>query len=159
MKKLFVIISTLSLISCANQANEKLPDAEDHKMPMNTEDASMAQPAIPTNANVYFVNIKDGDIVKSPFKIVMGAEGIATDSAGHIKQASGHHHILIDVADSISYGTIIPKDENHLHFGNAQTETELTLKPGKHRISLQYADGMHRSYGGKLNTTITVTVN
>jgi hypothetical protein len=39
-------------------------------------------------------------------------------------------------------------------FGNAQSETELTLKPGKHRISLQFADGVHRSYGNKLNTTI-----
>lgn len=145
-------------MSCGNKETDKSAEQDDHNMPANAEDVSMMQPAIPTNAKVFFVNVKDGDVVKSPFKVKMGTEGIATDSAGHIKQASGHHHILIDVADSIAYGVIVPKDENHLHFGNAQTETELTLKPGKHRISLQYADGMHRSYGSKLNITITVTV-
>jgi hypothetical protein len=55
-------------------------------------------------------------------------------------------------------GTVIPKDSTHLHFGKAQTETSLTLSPGKHKLTLQLADGLHRSYGSQLATSITVTV-
>ncbi len=158
MKKIFALLVITVLVSCGSESNKKNDTTENHTMPSNTEDSSMKQPEIPENAKVYFVNLKDGDIVKSPFKVQMGAEGIATDSAGHLKPASGHHHILIDVADSIAYGLPVPKDENNLHFGNAQKETELTLKAGKHKLSLQYADGLHRSYGSKLNVTISVTV-
>jgi hypothetical protein len=80
------------------------------------------------------------------------------DSAGTIKRASGHHHLLIDAGDSLTAGTVVPKDSTHLHFGNAQKETEVKLTPGEHKLTLQYADGIHRSYGGKLATSVTVTV-
>ena len=72
--------------------------------------------------------------------------------------ASGHHHILIDNGDSLALGTVVPKDSTHLHFGNAQKEAELKLTPGQHKLTLQYADGIHRSYGGKLASSITVDV-
>jgi len=52
----------------------------------------------------------------------------------------------------------VPKDATHLHFGKAQSSTEVTLAPGKHVLTLQFADGIHRSYGSQLATTITVTV-
>jgi hypothetical protein len=88
----------------------------------------------------------------------MGVSGIALDSAGAIKPASGHHHILIDAGDSLTAGTVVPKDSTHLHFGNAQKEAEVKLTPGEHKLTLQYADGIHRSYGGKLAKSVTVTV-
>jgi len=55
-------------------------------------------------------------------------------------------------------GTVVPKDSTHLHFGKGQTETTVQLTPGKHKLTLQFADGLHRSYGGKLATTISVNV-
>ena len=115
-------------------------------------------PAIPDGAIVFFVNLKNGQKIKSPFKVQMGASGIALDSAGKLRPASGHHHILIDAGDSLAAGTVVPKDSTHLHFGNAQKEAELKLTPGEHKITLQYADGIHRSYGGKLASSVTVTV-
>jgi hypothetical protein len=115
-------------------------------------------PAIPAGAKVFFVNLKNGQKIKSPFKVQMGVSGIALDSAGTIKPASGHHHLLIDAGDSLTAGTVVPKDSTHLHFGNAQKETEVKLTPGEHKLTLQYADGIHRSYGGKLATSVTVTV-
>jgi len=115
-------------------------------------------PAIPAGAKVFFVNLKNGQKIKSPFKVQMGASGIALDSAGVLKPASGHHHILIDAGDSLTAGTVVPKDSTHLHFGNAQKEAELKLTPGEHKLTLQYADGIHRSYGGKLAASVTVTV-
>lgn len=115
-------------------------------------------PDIPAGAKVFFVNLKNGQKIKSPFKVKMGVSGIALDSAGVIKAGSGHHHILIDDGDSMALGTVVPKDSTHLHFGNAQKEAELKLTPGQHKLTLQYADGIHRSYGGKLASSVTVTV-
>jgi hypothetical protein len=117
-----------------------------------------ALPAIPDGAKVFFVNLKDGQKIKSPFKVQMGVTGIALDSAGAIKQASGHHHLLIDAGTSLEAGVVVPKDSTHLHFGNAQKEAEIKLTPGEHKLTLQYADGIHRSYGAKLASTVTVTV-
>jgi Domain of unknown function (DUF4399) len=125
---------------------------------MDTTQLSMELPAIPAGARVFFVNLKNNQKVKSPFKVEMGVEGIALDSAGKIRLASGHHHILVDAGDSLAAGTVVPKDSTHLHFGNAQKEAQLTLPKGKHHITLQYADGIHRSYGNKLSASIDVIV-
>jgi hypothetical protein len=122
------------------------------------EEAIPPVPAIPAGAKVFFKNLKDGQTVSSPLKIEMGAEGISVDSSGHVIANSGHHHLLIDSGDSIPMGVVVPKDSLHLHFGNAQKETTIQLTPGKHRLALQFADGIHRSYGSKLSSAITVNV-
>ena len=41
-------------------------------------------------------------------------------------------------------GTEIPFDETHLHFGKGQTEAALTLAPGKHKLTLQFANALHK---------------
>jgi hypothetical protein len=64
---------------------------------------------------------------------------------------------LINVPD-IPQGTVIPMDDQHRHFGKGQTETEITLPPGRYRLTMQFADGAHRSYGEKMRKTIEVTV-
>jgi hypothetical protein len=102
--------------------------------------------------------LKDGQSVTSPFKVEMGASGIAVDTAGSMAANTGHHHLLIDDGDSIPMGTVVPKDSTHLHFGKGQTETTLTLPAGKHKLTLQLGDGLHRSYGAALASTITVNV-
>jgi hypothetical protein len=105
-----------------------------------------------------FKNLKQGSAVKSPFKVEMAVDMIQVDTAGPVVAGSGHHHIIIDGPDSLAAGEMVPKDSTHLHFGKGQTETELTLSPGKHKLTLQFADGLHRSYGGRLSATITVNV-
>jgi hypothetical protein len=132
--------------------------ASSDSMNMGHMDSANALPAVPAGAKVYFKNLKDGQTVTSPFKVEMGVDGIRLDSAGAIVAGSGHHHLLIDAGDSIPAGQVVPKDATHLHFGKAQSSAEVTLAPGKHVLTLQYADGIHRSYGGKLAATITVTV-
>lgn len=125
-----------------------------------TESSQMVTPLpdVPVGAKVFFKNLKNGETVKSPLKVEFGVEGIALDTAGAIKAASGHHHLLIDAGDSIAAGQVVPKDSTHLHFGKAQKETEIKLTPGEHQLTLQYADGIHRSYGSKLAATIKVKV-
>lgn len=117
-----------------------------------------ATPDKPTaGAKVMFVSPADGDKVKSPLTVVMGVEGMTIQPAGDLKAGTGHHHLLIDT-DPVAFGTAVPADETHIHFGKGQTEAEVELKPGEHKLILQLADGVHRSYGEQMSATITVTV-
>jgi hypothetical protein len=126
---------------------------------MATGPTSMNElPAIPTGAKVFFKNLKNGETVTSPVKVEMGATGISIDSAGTVKPNSGHFHLLIDAGDSTAAGVVVPKDSTHLHYGNAQKEATIKLSPGKHTLTLQLADGIHRSYGSKLSEAITLNV-
>jgi hypothetical protein len=107
----------------------------------------------------FFVEPKDGASVGQEFKVVMGVEGMEVKPAGDTTPNSGHHHLLVD-AEDIAEGTAIPVDqpEKYKHFGKAQTDTMLKLAPGKHKLTLQFADAAHRSLGEKLRATITVNV-
>lgn len=133
------------------------PDTS-HAMTMDTTAAMKPLPAVPDGAKVFFKNLKNGQVVSSPLKIEMGVSGIAIQPAGDINQGFGHHHLLIDAGDSFPEGQVVPTDAQHMHFGKGQTETEITLTPGKHVLTLQFADGAHRSYGSKLAATITIEV-
>ena len=120
-------------------------------------------PPVPQGAKVSFVSPADGATVEGPLEngkisvpVKMGVEGIALEPAGPVLAGTGHHHILID-AEAIPVGVVIPKDEQHEHYGKAQSEATLLLAPGPHKLSLQYGDGIHRSYGPQLAATITIT--
>ena len=107
--------------------------------------------------SVDFLNLKNGDIVTSPFKLVFKITGMDISPAGEFKVNSGHHHLLINQT-FIEQGSTIPADQNHIHFGKGQTETELNLSPGNYKLTLQFADGYHRSYGKVLSKTIQIEV-
>lgn len=107
--------------------------------------------------SVDFLNLKNGDIVTSPFKLVFKITGMDISPAGEFKVNSGHHHLLINQT-FIEQGSTIPADQNHIHFGKGQSETELNLSPGNYELTLQFADGYHRSYGKALSKTIQIEV-
>ncbi len=101
-------------------------------------------------AEVYFVNLKDGDTVKSPVKVVFGLSGMGVAPAGTEKENTGHHHLFIDRpplgegaegADELDAN--IPADENHVHFGGGQTEVTIELSPGMHSLQLVLGDKDH----------------
>lgn len=106
---------------------------------------------------VFFENIKDGDTVHSPLTVKMGAVGIAVSPAGEVKDGAGHHHLIVD-GNFIDAGQIVAADATHLHFGKGQTETTLDLPKGKHSLTLQFADGAHKSFGKDLSATVSVMV-
>lgn len=163
MKKYFIPILAVSfLMACNNGSDKKSSDNTDTSMHMDMHAVTPVEmppmPEVPAGAKVFFSNIKDGQTITSPFKVEMRVVGMSVDTAnGIIKPASGHHHILIGM-DSVAAETVIPKDSVHLHYGNAQTSAEITLPPGKHTLTLQFADAMHRSYGSKLTSKVTVNV-
>ena len=91
---------------------------------------------------VYFINIKDGDVLKSPFLVQFGLSGKGIAPAGIDIPNTGHHHLLINI-DQIDYALPIPSSKQHLHFGLGQTETTLDLIPGKYKLQLVLGDKYH----------------
>ena len=139
--------------------------ADQHAHPAPAADApAMELPAVPPGARVMFVAPKDGEQIvgalengKVTVSVTMGAEKITVQPAGAVVAGTGHHHVLID-AEPVPKASVVPKDEQHLHFGQGQTEAKLMLAPGPHTLQLQLADGIHRSYGPELSAKISVTV-
>lgn len=108
-------------------------------------------------ASVNFVTPKDKEDVSTTFPVEFKVEGMTLAKAGTLKEGTGHHHLIID-GTAIKKGEVVPKNETHLHFGDASTSTKVTLKPGKHTLTLQFADGLHKSLGEEFSSTITVNV-
>jgi hypothetical protein len=170
MKKTIPLLIFLSIIiftACNNSSGDKenANDTANKMMPNDTMDHAHVitstvpeLPTIPEGAKVYFKNLKNDQVVSSPFTVKMGVDGIKIDTAGPVVQGSGHHHMFINAEDSLVAGTIVPTDSSHIHFGRGQTEYELKLSPGRYKLTLQFADGLHRAYGGKLSSTVTINV-
>ena len=127
-------------------------DHGSHSAPVDQADL-----AVPSDAAVFFVSPADGTALASPVKVEMGVKGMTVQPAGVPSAGTGHHHIIVD-GGGLDAGATVPADETHIHYGKGQTETELTLSPGQHTLTLQFANGLHQSYGPQLSTTITVTV-
>jgi hypothetical protein len=106
---------------------------------------------------VSIVEPANGAVVSSPFKLRFGIKGMAVAPAGTMTADTGHHHLLINL-DAVPAGTVVPFTEGHMHFGKGQTEAEITLPPGTYKLTAQFANGAHQSYGKALSQTITVTV-
>jgi len=103
---------------------------------------AMAQTPSPEGAKLYFIAPQDGAKVSNPVTVKFGLSGMGVAPAGVDKPKTGHHHLLIDV-DEIDLNNPLPADDNHKHFGGGQTETTVTLKPGKHTLQLVLGDLNH----------------
>ncbi len=117
----------------------------------------VAGSSLAASAKVSFKNIHENAVLGSETKVEFVVEGMTVQPAGAITAGTGHHHLIVD-SPAIPKGQVVPMDEKHLHFGKGQTETVLKLKPGKHTLTLQFADGAHMSYGSELSSTVHVTV-
>ncbi len=122
-----------------------------------TTNAIASETTTPGVNRVKFIEPVNGAKVPTKFKIKMGVEGYSIAALGTMTKGTGHHHLIIDGA-AIPEGKIVPTDKTHIHFGKGQTETEIELTPGKHKLTLQFADGAHRSFGPGMSETIEVEV-
>jgi hypothetical protein len=112
----------------------------------------------PSGAKVYFIEPKDGAEVTSPVTVKFGIEGMEVVPAGTEKDHSGHHHVLIDTQLE-DVNSPIPADDNHKHFGKAQTEASLELTPGKHTLQMVLGDHNHIPHDPVVQSeVITITV-
>ena len=56
---------------------------------------------------VYFINLKNGDMLKSPFFVQFGLSGKGVAPAGVEVANTGHHHLLINI-DELTPSVVIP---------------------------------------------------
>ena len=104
--------------------------------------ADLPRTPAPADAKVYIISPKDGAVVHGPVTVRFGLSGMGVAPAGTTAENTGHHHLIID-APLPPMDQPLPKDEQHLHFGKGQTETVLTLAPGKHTLQLVLGDANH----------------
>ncbi|MDZ4814259.1 MAG: DUF4399 domain-containing protein [Pseudomonadota bacterium] len=113
----------------------------------------------PAAAAVYFIAPTDGEKVKGAVIVRFGLRGMGVAPAGINMVGTGHHHLLVDVEALPAMDKPLPKDAQHLHFGAGQTETTLTLSPGKHTLQLVLGDQLHIPHQPPvLSQKITITV-
>ena len=116
--------------------------------------------APPAGAEVYFIAPHDGETLHSPVTVRFGLKGLGVAPAGVKFDNTGHHHLLVDTDfGELKLDAPLPATDKILHFGKGQTETSLTLTPGKHTLELVFADYLHTSFDPPLHSKkITITV-
>lgn len=120
---------------------------------------ALAREPSPAGAEVYIVSPKDGAKVKSPVTVVFGLKGMGIAPAGIKFDNTGHHHLLVDSEVPADLSLPLAANEHSLHFGKGQTETSLTLPPGKHTLQLVLADYLHTPHDpAVISKKITITV-
>jgi len=123
--------------------------------------ATMPRQKSPAGAKVYIISPKDGETVSGTFTVQFGLKGMGIAPAGINLPDTGHHHMLVDVPDDQKpdFNIPLPSTENVLHFGKGQTQTELTLPPGKHTLQLVLGDYLHIPHTPPVvSEKITITV-
>ena len=123
------------------------------------QDAATARTKAPHGARVFIVSPKDGTTVPQDLTVKFGVKGIAVKPAGDATPDSGHHHLLIDVAELPPLDAPIPNDATHKHYGKGQTEDTIHLQPGTHTLQLDFGDATHHQFDPPLvSKKITVHV-
>jgi hypothetical protein len=113
----------------------------------------------PENAKVYIIWPKDGEKVGKTFTVKFGLSGMGVAPAGVNMPATGHHHLLIDVNEMPDMSKPLPASDQVVHFGGGQTETEVTLPPGKHTLQLVLGNYLHIPHKNPvMSEKITVVV-
>ena len=112
-------------------------------------------------AEVYFIAPRDGATVHGPVTVQFGLKGTGIAPAGIKFDNTGHHHLLVDTdVSELNLDAPMPATDKIVHFGKGQTETTLTLTPGKHTLQLVFADYLHQSFDPPLTSKkITITVD
>jgi hypothetical protein len=125
--------------------------------------AACESPTPTARGRVFFVQPKDGATIKPMSSFEFGSEGVTVAAVppGELKpeqvRASViHYHLGVDT-DCLPAGTVIPKADPWVHFGQGNSTIEMSMTPGTHRVALQAGDDMHRTIEG-LCQIINVTV-
>jgi hypothetical protein len=102
-------------------------------------------PILGAAQGVDFIYPKDGDTVEPTFWAKFSVSGLELVPATDVRPGTGHHHLFINAVDI---------EEN----GEGQSEAEVFLQPGKYKLTLQFGDSAHRSYGAAFRKTISINV-
>lgn len=120
--------------------------------------AGLPRTPAPAGAAAYIIAPEQGATVSNPVRVVFGLKGFGVVPAGIERPDAGHHHLLIDT-DLPPLTLPIPNDEQHRHFGAGQTEVDLTLPAGEHRLQLLLGDHLHIPHDPPIaSEVVTITV-
>lgn len=149
-------------------------------LPLYAADVSGSAPA----PKLTILEPQNGATVGSTFTVKFGATGVnivavGSEHAEHNHNAhnhsdghgvhnhdshtqdvpSGHFHLLTDTDKLPSADHPMPMNANITHLTQGQTETQLTLTPGKHTLQLVLGDASHMT-GAKpvASKKVTITV-
>jgi hypothetical protein len=129
----------------------------------STASAPAAAPANPPGNRVFFVTPTNGATVKPMSTIEFGSSGVTVAAVPpgelkpeQVRAGTIHYHIAVD-SDCLAAGTVIPKADPWVHFGDGKNVIEMSLPTGAHRLTVQAGDDMHRTIAG-LCETINVNV-
>jgi hypothetical protein len=116
--------------------------------------------AAPAGAEIYIISPSNGATVTGPVTVRFGLKGMGVAPAGVKFDNTGHHHLLIDTdLSEVKLDAPLPSSDKIVHFGKGQTETVVTLAPGKHTLELLFADYLHLPFDPPLHSKkITITV-
>ncbi|HET8697031.1 MAG TPA: DUF4399 domain-containing protein [Gammaproteobacteria bacterium] len=145
MKTRWLIVICGVLAGCSREdapaPPASTPSASTVAAPAPAAPPAARKPA-PAEAMAYIIAPADGAMVDNPVLVQFGLKGIGVAPAGVDRPDTGHHHLLIDV-DLPRLDAPIPSDAQHVHFGGGQTETTITLTPGRHQLRLLLGDNLH----------------
>lgn len=115
----------------------------------------------PEGAEVYIISPQDGAEVSNPVRVVFGLRGMGVAPAGTERAKTGHHHLLINrplpTGEDLQYS--LPAEDTLVHFGGGQTEVELELPAGTHKLQLLMGDANHVPHDPPLaSQAVTITV-
>lgn len=111
-------------------------------------------------ATVGFSNLEDGAVVPPEFTVRFSIAGMGIAPAGVEIANTGHHHLLIDVAELPDFDQPLPASDTIIHFGKGQSETVLKLPEGAHTLQLVLGDHRHVPHDPPVvSERITVTVS
>jgi hypothetical protein len=117
-------------------------------------------PRVGAPVEAYFTNLLPEATIETPFVVKFGLSGgwglapIAAPMGGK----SGHHHLLINRDLPLDFKKPLPFDEQYIHFGKGQMESELNLQPGTYTLRMLLADAKHLPhfvYSRPVRVTVT----
>ncbi len=149
------LVTIIAITAWACSGSQSGNQDESTDQPETTTTTPAPEPT--EEPRVFFKAPEDGATVSSPVFVEMGVVGMQIEPAGEVKEGYGHHHILIN-QESWPEGEVIPNSDTTIHYGKGQTNASLELAPGEYTLSLQFANGVHSSYGPDMAASIQVTV-
>ncbi len=145
-----IVLSLTAVVAFSDNETHKKPAVDTTKLPRTPS----AEGAV-----AYIISPRDGETVDKTFTIRFGLRGMGVAPATVQIPNTGHHHLLIDDVKMPDLDMPMPPKDTLKHFGGGQTETDLTLAPGEHKLRLVLGDWLHVPHAPPVaSEVITITV-